>query len=312
MTLETDLHGVGAPRLSEGRPRRNSTRLFAVILIAPALVLFVAVIGYPMVRSLVYGFYRGSLLTDVSTFVGFQNIANLLGTPSFWGMVWHTGVFVVISSVGAFALALSLALALNSRIPGKGIWRTSFLIPWVLPGVVVSFLWSWIFNTNYGLLNGVIATLGGPGDTNWLNSPTLAMAGVIIAKIWHSFPWMAVLLMAAMQGVPSEVHDAAAVDGARGWRKQWYVVLPQIKPAMALTLLLETIWGLQHFEIPWVMTGGGPVGSTTTLSIGLYKAAFNNYDLGQAGAIGIVWTLIMGVLAAIYGIYSVRQERAAR
>lgn len=81
---------------------------------------------------------------------------------------------------------------------------------------------------------------------------------------------------------------------------------------MALTLLLETIWGLQHFEIPWVMTGGGPVGSTTTLSIGLYKAAFNNYDLGQAGAIGIVWTLIMGVLAAIYGIYSVRQERAAR
>ncbi|WP_231750997.1 carbohydrate ABC transporter permease [Mycobacterium sp. NAZ190054] len=280
---------------------------------APAMVMFFAVIAYPFVQSLAYGLFDESLLGDRSgDFVGLQHISDLLSSPDFWSVAWQTIVFVVISTVGALVLALALAIALNSKLRALALWRSSLLIPWLLPGVVVSFLWRWIFDTNYGLLNGVSAWLGGSGNTGWLDSPGFAMAAVIIAKIWHSFPWMAVLLLAALQGVPSEVHDAAAIDGAKGWQKQVYVVLPQIKAAIALTLLLEMIWGLQHFEIPYVMTGGGPVGSTTTLSIDLYKAAFSRFDLGEAGAIGILWTALMAVVVAVYLVYSARQEREAR
>lgn len=275
--------------------------------------MFLAVIAYPFVQSLMFGFFDESLLGDRSgAFVGLQHISTLLASQDFWTVAWQTIVFVVASTLGALLLALALAIALNSRIRGLAVWRSTLLIPWLLPGVVVSFLWRWIFDTNYGLLNGISAWVGASGATNWLESPGFAMSAVIIAKIWHSFPWMAVLLLAALQGIPSEVHDAAAIDGARGWQKQLYVVLPQIKPAIALTLLLEMIWGLQHFEIPYVMTGGGPVGSTTTLSIDLYKAAFSRFDLGEAGAIGILWTTLMAAVVAVYLIYSARQEKEVR
>src|SRR5699024_1956642 len=232
--------------------------------------------------------------------------------PDFWQVVGQTLIFVIGATGGSFILALTMALGLNARIRAVAIWRSVLLIPWLLPGVVVSFLWAWILNANYGLLNGLIALLGGEGSTNWLDSPVFAMAGVIRAKVWMTFPWMAVLLLAALQGVPEDVHAAAAVDGAVGWKKQWHVVLPQIKAAIALTLLLECIWGFQHFEIPYVMTGGGPVGSTTTLSVDLYQAAFERFDLGEAGAIGVLWTILMSAIVVAYLVYSAKQEKEVR
>lgn len=276
------------------------------------MILFLLVIAYPLVQALAYGLTDASLLTYGGEFIGLSGIAVLLSDPGFWRVVGQTLVFVAGATGGSFVLALAMAMALNTRIRAVSVWRSALLVPWLLPGVVVSFLWAWIFNTNYGLLNGVIAWFGGAGDINWLDSPTFAMVAVIMAKVWTTFPWMAVLLLAALQGVPEEVHDAAAVDGAKGWQKQWHVILPQIKPAIALTLLLEAIWGFQHFEIPYVMTGGGPVGSTTTLSVELYQAAFERFDLGEAGSIGIVWTALMSLLVICYLIYTSRQEREAK
>lgn len=276
------------------------------------MILFLLVIAYPLVQALAYGLTDASLLTNGGEFIGLSGIAVLLSDPGFWRVVGQTLVFVAGATGGSFVLALAMAMALNTRIRAVSVWRSALLVPWLLPGVVVSFLWAWIFNTNYGLLNGVIAWFGGTGDINWLDSQTFAMVAVIMAKVWTTFPWMAVLLLAALQGVPEEVHDAAAVDGAKGWQKQWHVILPQIKPAIALTLLLEAIWGFQHFEIPYVMTGGGPVGSTTTLSVELYQAAFERFDLGEAGSIGIVWTALMSLLVICYLIYTSRQEREAK
>lgn len=297
---------TSVPRSPE-RQRRGAW--FPYLLIAPAAIMFVLVIGYPFIQSLLFGFQELSLLGGKARFVGLDNLADLVSSAGFWQVVGQTGVFVAASTVGALLLAVMMALALNASGRWATAVRTAFLVPWILPGVVVSFLWMWMFDTNYGLLNAIAMWLGGPSDTNWLDTPGVAMVAVITAKIWHSFPWMAILILAALQGIPAEVHDAAAVDGATGWRKQWFVLLPQIKPALALTLLLETIWGLQHFEIPFVMTSGGPVGTTTTLSIDLYKAAFVRFDLGEAGAIGIAWTLIMAVLVALYAIYITREER---
>lgn len=287
-------------------------RRFAYLMATPAMILFILVIAYPLVQALAYGFTNASLLTESGEIIGLTGLIALLSDVAFWRVVGQTLIFVAGTTGGSFILALAMAMALNTRIRAVSAWRSALLIPWLLPGVVVSFLWAWIFNTNYGLLNGVIAWFGGAGDTNWLDSPTFAMIAVVIAKIWTTFPWMAVLLLAALQGVPEEVHDAAAVDGAKGWKKQWHVILPQIKPAIALTLLLEAIWGFQHFEIPYVMTGGGPVGSTTTLAVELYQAAFERFDLGEAGSIGIVWTALMSILVVVYLIYTSRQEQEAK
>ncbi|WP_219819426.1 carbohydrate ABC transporter permease [Pseudoclavibacter sp. AY1F1] len=302
---------TGHPGPSQKRRSNRRNRLFPYLLVTPAVIMFVLVIGYPFIQSLLFGFFDRSLLADGGPFVGLENLADLVSGADFWAVASQTAVFVVVSTLGAFILALAMALALNSKLRGRAFWRTAFLLPWILPGVVVSFLWMWIFDTNYGLLNGIVVLFGGSGGINWLDTPSLAMAAVIVAKVWHSFPWMAILILAALQGIPDDVHDAAAVDGASGWKKQAYVILPQIKPALALTLLLETIWGLQHFEIPYVMTGGGPVGSTTTLSVDLYQAAFTRFDLGEAGAIGILWTLIMAALVAVYVVHTTREDRKA-
>lgn len=304
----TSLNSAVKPR----KPAASQQRRFAYVLAAPAMILFLVVIAYPLVQALLFGFTNQSLLTDASEFIGFEGLAALMSDPGFWRVVAQTLIFVIGATGGSFILALAMAMALNTRVRALAIWRSALLIPWLLPGVVVSFLWAWILNTNYGLLNGVIAWFGGSGETNWLDSPVFAMTGVILAKIWMTFPWMSVLLLAALQGVPDEVHDASAVDGATGWKKQIHVILPQIKPAIALALLLEAIWGFQHFEIPYVMTGGGPVGSTTTLSVDLYQAAFERFDLGEAGAIGIVWTVLMSALVILYLIYISKQEREAK
>ena len=281
---------------------------------APALLLFVGVVGYPFVQSLVYGFQRRSLLNGVATFIGFDNISRLLSQQMFWNVVWQTIVFVGCSSGGAFLLALFLALALNTRMRGRGILRTAFLFPWILPGVVVSFLWSWIFDAHYGILNGLIDIVSGGASQglNWLGTPGVAMMAIIVARAWNTFGWIMILILAALQGIPSETHDAAAVDGAYGLKKQLFVILPQIRPALVLALLLEIIHGFQQFDIPWVMTSGGPIGSTTTLSVDLYKAAFTNYDLGSAGAIGIAWTVIMAIIVVIFMIYTMHQEKGAK
>lgn len=305
--------GAATAQREQSHHRRGwSQRGFAYAIAAPALVLFVVVIAYPLLQALWYGFTDQSLLDREGGFIGLGGITAKLTDPEFWRVVAQTVIFVVGSTGGSFVLALAMALGLNAPIRAVAVWRSALLIPWLLPGVVVSFLWAWILNANYGLLNGVIALLGGDGTMNWLDSPIFAMAGVILAKVWTTFPWMAVLLLAALQGVPDEVHDASAVDGASGWKKQWHVILPQIKPAIALTLLLECIWGFQHFEIPYVMTGGGPVGSTTTLSVDLYQAAFERFDLGEAGAIGVLWTILMSAIVVVYLLYTARQEREAK
>lgn len=314
-TADTPSVKPAARRTAPTRKRRDrNPRAFPYLVASPAIVLFALVVGYPFVQSLIYGFQQRSLLNDESTFVGFANLTKILGQAQFWNVVRQTIVFVGASSLGAFVLATLLAIALNTKLPGRGVLRTAFLFPWILPGVVVSFLWTWIFDAHYGILNSIIDLLSGgqAASINWLSTPGLAMCAIIVARIWSTFGWMMILILAALQGIPSETHDAAAVDGASGLKKQLFVVLPQIKPALVLALLLEVIHGFQQFDIPWVMTSGGPVGSTTTLSVALYKSAFTNYDLGAAGAIGIAWTLLMAILVVVFMVYTMRQEKTNR
>lgn len=291
---------------------RRGTRIgdgqFALMLAFPGLALLCAIVVYPLVSALVSAFFKQSLLFPGREFVGLRNVTEVL-TGDFTRLLGQTLVFTVGTTVLPFILGFGLALALNTRIRGAKALRGLMLIPWLVPGVVVSFLWMWIFNANYGVLNAMLESVGAiDGPLAWLGKPSTAMAAVIVAKTWQSFPWMMVMLLAGLQTVPPELHEAAEMDGAGVVRRFWAITVPHLRGIIGLVLLLEFIWNFQHFDIIYVLTGGGPAGTTSTFATAVYDTAFRGYDLGQAGALGLLWMLLLGVLVVAYIHFSERGE----
>lgn len=292
---------------AERRPL--SDRTFGFLLTLPALVLFGAIVCYPLVGSLTTSLFEQSLVQPGREFVGLDNFRAVLD-EQFWPVLWNTLVFTGLGTIAPFLIGFALALALNTRLPGRALLRGAFLFPWVIPGVVVSFAWLWIFNANYGLLNGILVRLGLIAEpVSWLGDPDTAMYAVIIAKTWASFPWIMVMLLAGLQTVPAVLHEAAGMDGAGVLRRFWHVTLPHLRGIIGVVVLLEIIWNFQHFDTIYVLTGGGPAGATTTFAVAVYDTAFKGFDLGRAGALGALWLVLLLVLVVVYVRFAEREEQ---
>ncbi|MBM0224227.1 MULTISPECIES: carbohydrate ABC transporter permease [Micromonospora] len=289
-----------SPPAGNRPPRSLGDGAFAALLMLPALAMLAAIVVYPLVASLVTAFFEQSLVEPGRTFVGLHNITDLLG-GDFWRLLRQTLVFTVGATIAPFLVGLALALALNTRIRGRATLRGLLLIPWLVPSVVVSFLWMWIFNANYGLANGALEALGLiDAPQAWLAGPGTAMTAVIVAKTWASFPWIMVMLLAGLQTVPLELHEAAETDGAGAVQRFFAVTLPHLRGIIGIVLLLELIWNFQHFDLIYVMTGGGPAGATETFATAVYETAFQGFDLGRAGALGLLWMVLLLGMVAIY------------
>jgi multiple sugar transport system permease protein len=290
--------------------RRLSDAGFAWLLVLPGLALVLAVVAYPLVRSLYTAFFKASLIFPGTSFVGWANVRAVLA-HGFGSLVGQTFLFTVGATAGSFVIGLGLALALNQKIRGANVLRGAFLIPWLIPSVVVSFLWMWIFDANYGVLNGLLEGIGLIDSPRaWLFSPGTARAALIVAKTWNSFPWMMVMLLAALQTVPGDLYEAAEIDGAGVVARFFAVTWPHIRPVAAMVTLMEFIWNFQHFDMIFVLTGGGPAGTTQTFATQAYNLAFKGYDLGQAGALGLLWMAILLVFVVVYVQLSERGERS--
>jgi multiple sugar transport system permease protein len=291
------------------RPGRLSELRFITLLLLPGTALLVGVVLYPLLRSLASAFFSESLLYPGSTWVGLKNIVDVLN-DGFWGLLGQTLIFTVGSTIVPFVLGMALALVLNQRFRGQRFLRGAFLIPWLLPGVVVSFLWMWIFDANYGVLNGLLQQLHLiDHPVAWLFNTDSARAALIIAKSWNSFPWIMVMLLAGLQTVPGELHEAASMDGAGTIRRFFTVTWPHIRGVAGLVILLEFIWNFQHFDTIFVLTGGGPAGSTQTFATQVYDTAFKAFDLGHAGALGLLWMGLLLILVVVYVRFSERNEK---
>jgi multiple sugar transport system permease protein len=303
---------VAAPAARRTRGTPLSDRAFLAFLLLPGIVLLCTIVLYPLIRSLISGFFDENLLYPGMTFVGLDNIVQVL-TTEFGPLLVQTLIFTVGATVAPFVLGLALALVLNQSFPGQRFLRGAFLIPWLIPGVVVSFLWMWIFDANYGVLNGMLMSLGAiDSPIAWLFQTDTARVALIVAKTWNTFPWIMVMLLAALQTVPAELHEAAAMDGAGTVRRFFTVTWPHIRGVAGLVVLLEFIWNFQHFDTIFVLTGGGPAGTTNTFATEVYDTAFKGYDLGHAGALGILWMALLTVLVVVYVWLSERGEKGAR
>lgn len=310
MTSSSVVQPDATARRNRGAPL--SERTFLTFLLLPGVVLLCAIVLYPLIRSLLSAFFDESLLYPGMTFAGLDNILAVL-TDDFGRLVQQTLIFTLGATIAPFLIGLALALVLNQRFPGQRFLRGAFLIPWLIPGVVVSFLWMWIFDANYGVLNGLLITLGAiDSPVAWLFQTDTARAALIIAKTWNTFPWIMVMLLAALQTVPTELHEAAAMDGAGTVRRFFAVTWPHIRGVAGLVILLEFIWNFQHFDTIFVLTGGGPAGTTATFATEVYDTAFKGYDLGHAGALGIVWMALLTVLVVLYVWLSERGEKGVR
>ena len=265
-------------------------RRTGLILLVPAAIAFAVVILLPFVRALALSFYADNLDTPVSHFIGLANFAAILSDPYVLSSFVTTAIYVVLATTFTLVLGLAWALILHQPFPGRGAVRALSLLPWVLPSTVSAFIWSWIFNGRYGLLNAVLMNFGLIDYPKaWLSTSGGAMTAIVLTKVWLSIPLFMAFFLAGLQTLDKEQLEAAQADGAGNWHLFRDHVVPHLRPVIAVVVVLGVIGNLQQFDTIYALTGGGPVRATTVLSVEVYRRAFESWDIGMASAIGVLW-----------------------
>ncbi|KLU62434.1 lactose transport system permease protein LacF [Peptococcaceae bacterium CEB3] len=287
--------------LPTANKRALSDKQVGVLLVAPALIIFCVITLYPLVNTVLMSFTNANLLSKYRAFVGLANFKSILSDPTALQVLVNTLIFVIVATLVPFTLGLIWAIVLNEGRKTSEFLRGLTLVDWIIPSTAIGFLWSWIFQGNYGLLNAVLTKLGMiHSNIDWLGRPGTAMIAVIVAKTWQTLPWFMAFLLGGLKAVSHEQIEAAHLDGAGNIRTFLSVIMPQIKSIVSVVLILGFMGSLQQFDLIWVMTQGGPASATTTFSIDVYTAAFNNYDLGTASAIATVWVIIDLLFVFLY------------
>jgi multiple sugar transport system permease protein len=271
------------------------------LFLVPALGAFALVIAWPFLRALSYAFARYDLQTPNPIFVGLANFRTILATPEILGSFVTTLIYVTFATGFTVLLGLAWALILNQPFRGRTALRAMSLIPWVLPSTVTAFVWGWIFNSRFGVLNALFLELGLiEFPVAWLSTANGAMAAVVVTKVWLSIPLFMTFFLAGLQSLDREQIEAARVDGATNWPVLRDHVLPHLRPVLLVVVVLGVIGNLQQFDTIYALTGGGPVRATAVLSIEVYRRAFDQWDTGLASAIGLLWVATILPAAAFY------------
>ena len=303
------------PTPSAPRPRRpkgsgvGGSRWVAVAFAAPLLAYLLVFYAYPLIRSIdlsIHDYNVRAFVQGNAEFVGLKNYIDVFSSPLFGQAAWNTVVFVFGSLIFQYALGLALAVFFRGSFRLNGILRALFLVPWLLPLIVSGSAWAWMLNSDNGIVNAFLQTFG-IGQINWLTSPDTSLLAVVIANIWLGVPFNLVILYSGLQNISADLYEAAALDGAGPWRQFWSITFPLLRPVSAITLLLGLVYTLKVVDIIWIMTGGGPANSTTTLAIWSYREAFGTGqpDLSPAAAVGN----ILIVIALVFGFVYLRMQR---
>jgi multiple sugar transport system permease protein len=272
-----------------------------LLFLLPTIIAFVLVILYPFANALGLSFFRLTIDMVTPQFAGLGNFVRIFSSPDVWSSFVTTAIYVTLVTGGTLVIGLAWALLMNQSFRGRSVIRSISLLPWILPGTVSAFIWGWIFNSRYGVLNAVLLELGVIDlPQAWLSTSAGAMLAVVLTKIWLSVPLFMTFFLAGLQNLDREQIDAARVDGAGNWPILRDHILPHLRPVLFIVVVLGLIGNLQHFDTIYALTGGGPVRATSVLSIEVYRRAFEQWDIGIASAIGVLWVATLVPLAIWY------------
>ncbi|MEH0581546.1 MULTISPECIES: sugar ABC transporter permease [Streptomyces] len=302
---------TAAPPPARRAPRRRPTsqQWAAWAFLAPVTLYLALFYAYPLYRNLdlslrdytVRSFVRGD-----APFIGLKNFDTVFQDPTFGPALTHTVVFTAVCLFFQYALGLALAVFFNQHFRLSATLRALFLVPWLLPLIVSASTWSWMLNSDSGIVNAVLHAVG-IGPVNWLTSPSWSLTSVIVANIWIGVPFNLVVLYSGLQSVPASLYEAAALDGAGAWRRFWSITFPLLRPVSAITLLLGLVYTLKVFDIIWIMTKGGPADSSITFATWSYQLGFGNLlpAFGPGAAVGN----LLVVAALVFGLVYLRVQR---
>ena len=286
--------------------RRRADRLTGLLFVSPALLALAALAVYPGLWVLWLSLQQRIPIFGISRFVGVEHYAFLAGDPRFWNALRVTLGFTITSVGLELGLGLAVALALQRQQAGRRVALSLLLLAWALPSVVTAKLFEWLYQPSAGLVNVML----GSAQINWLGDPDLALPALIVADVWRTMPFVALLCYARLLTIPPEVYEAARVDGAgRGATLRW-VTLPLLRPILMIALLFRTLDALRAFDLMFVLTGGGPAGTTETLTVYAYRSLFQTLQLGFGAAVGCVIFALVMLVAWAY-LRALRPEGAA-
>jgi multiple sugar transport system permease protein len=298
---------AGAMRRTRLKPR--SPQWAAWGFLAPVVIYLGVFYAYPLYRNIdlsLRDYTVRSFVSGGAPFTGLGNYRKVFDDPTFVPALEHTVVFTAVSLLFQYAAGLALAVFFTQHFRLSATLRALFLVPWLLPLIVSASTWSWMLNSDSGIVNSALGGVG-IGPVNWLTSPAWSLASVIIANIWIGIPFNLVVLYSGLQAIPTSLYEAAALDGANSWQRFWRVTFPLLRPVSAITLLLGLVYTLKVFDIIWIMTKGGPSDSSTTFATWSYQLGFGTLlpRFGPGAAVGN----LLVVIALAFGLVYIRAQR---
>ncbi|WP_318284821.1 carbohydrate ABC transporter permease [Bradyrhizobium lupini] len=289
---------------------RQLGRILPYAFILPPMIYLVVFMFWPLGRQMYMSFTNTRIINpNRGRFIGLGNYDRLIDDPAFYLSLSVTLIYTVMTVIIGVTLGLVAALAIDRPFKGRAVVRAILLFGWAVPGVAASLIWLWMFNERSGVLNRMAEWLG-LGRFAWLTSSDYALGSVLAVTVWQVAPFVMLVVLAALQSVPQEVCEAAKIDGADGISTFRAVTLPHIRPSVQLAALLVTVWSIRRFDVIYLLTGGGPLGSTSTLVVKLRQTAFEGHELGMASAYGAVGLALALMVAAIH--YFAEQRRMKR
>lgn len=302
----TDSAMSGALRRKARQPgllRRIARHWADYLYIAPALGVMLLVIGYPVYFTVYLSFFKTppSLSMANKIFAGIDNYSIVLKADSFHATTINTAVWTLFSTLFSFVLGFGAALALNREFVGRGLLRAILLIPYVISAVAASYVWRWIYHSDYGVIGALAMQLHlSKTPINFLDNVHSVLPSLIVVNVWKEFSFAMIMMLAGLQTVPDQLHRAAMVDGASPWDRFWHVTVPHLKGVTLVTVLLMIVANLNSFTIPWIMTGGGPAGASQIWITQVYQLAFGRIRFGLASAYSVILFIVMMVLGYFY------------
>ena len=271
--------------------------------VLPALVVMLVVIAYPIYYTIDLSFFKtppGLQLRD-KVFVGLDNYSAILTSEVFWRVTANTVIWTLASTVIAFVLGFGSALALHRDFAGRAILRAILIIPWVISAVAASYIWKWIYHSDFGIIGAIMVQMGiVDRQPNLIDNVQTVLPSLIVVNIWREFPFAMIMLMAGLQTVPEQLLRAAKVDGASAWQRFWHVTFPHLRGVSTVTILLLAVANFNSFIIPWIMTGGGPSNASHIWITHIYELAFGRQRWGVAAAYSVLLFIILMVLGYFY------------